>query len=42
MIATWKRKFLTLDGVKAVSAEVRALVEQGCEAVSWRGLAKPK
>ncbi|MDJ0975654.1 MAG: hypothetical protein QNJ98_14420 [Planctomycetota bacterium] len=42
VIATWEQKFLVLDGVKTVSPEVRKLVEKGCEAVSWRGLAKAK
>lgn len=38
VVSRWKRKFLTLEGVKQVSPEVRKLVERGCEAVSWRGL----
>ena len=42
VIAGWEQKFLVLDGVKTVSPEVRALVEKGCEAVSWRGLARAK
>jgi hypothetical protein len=41
-ISRWKRKFLPLEGIRVVSPEVRALVERGCEAVSWRGLAPPR
>ena len=41
-ISHWRRKFLTLEGVEHVTPQIRKLVEQGCEAVSWRGLPRAK
>lgn len=37
-ISRWRRKFLTLDGVTAIAPATRALIEAGCEAVSFRGI----
>ena len=39
VMATWERKFLHLGGLASISPEARSLVEKGCKAAVFRGLA---
>lgn len=37
-MSRWKRKFLSLDGLRRIDDETRRLIEKGCESVSFDGL----